>query len=99
MYYARLQATFYGHQQGQDAQGACSFSENYANAMSQSWANGAAVTLALNRDHFDDSRGCGMCIMYRGAQPHSSTQKEYTNTDFSQMLFFILFLSISQHMD
>ncbi|BDA51120.1 hypothetical protein COCOBI_17-3400 [Coccomyxa sp. Obi] len=58
--------TFYGHQQGQDAQGACSFSENYANAMNQAWADGAAITLALNRDNFDDSRGCGMCIMYRG---------------------------------
>ena len=81
MYCARLQGTFYGHQQGQDAQGACSFSENYANAMSQSWANGAVVTLALNRDHFDDSRGCGMCIMYRGAQP-SSPQKENTNMSF-----------------
>ncbi len=70
-----VQGTFYGHQQGQDAQGACSFSENYANAMNQSWADGAAITLALNRDHFDDSRGCGMCIMYRGTQPQTSHQR------------------------
>ena len=74
---ARLQATFYGQQQGQDAQGACSFSENYANAMSQSWADGAAVTIALNRDHFDDSHGCGMCIMYRGAQVSLSTRENH----------------------
>ncbi|KAK9902216.1 hypothetical protein WJX75_007899 [Coccomyxa subellipsoidea] len=58
--------TFYGHQQDQDAQGACSLSENYANAMHLPWAAGAAVSLALNRDQFDDSRACGLCIMYRG---------------------------------
>lgn len=74
------QATFYGQDPDQDAKGACSFNENYANIMSYPWHQGTMVTIALNREQFDNSRGCGMCIMYRGTgggigvTPPSTTQ-------------------------
>lgn len=73
-------ATFYGQDPDQDAQGACSFNENYANIMSYPWHQGTMVTIALNREQFDNSRGCGLCIMYRGTgggigvTPLSTTQ-------------------------
>lgn len=75
-----VQGTFYGQDSDQDAKGACSFNENYANIMSYDWHQGTMVTIALNREQFDNSRGCGLCIMYRGTgggigvTPMSTTQ-------------------------
>lgn len=75
-----VQGTFYGQDPDQDAKGACSFNENYANIMSYDWHQGTMVTIALNREQFDNSRGCGLCIMYRGTgggigvTPMSTTQ-------------------------
>ena len=60
------QATFYGHQEGQDAQGTCSFSENYANTNGLPWTQGISTTIALNDAQFENGKGCGLCIMYRG---------------------------------
>jgi len=61
-----LQATFYGHEEGQDAQGACSFSENFANTNGMPWSKGISTTIALNDAQFDNGAACGMCIMYQG---------------------------------
>ena len=65
----------------QDAKGACSFNENFANTMSSSsWTTGTMVTIAMNHDQFNGGRGCGTCIMYRGigggvgVTPLSTTQ-------------------------
>lgn len=59
-----VQGTFYGA--GQDNQGTCSFSQNFANTNNLPWTTGAALTLALNDAQFDNSAGCGLCVMYRG---------------------------------
>ena len=61
-----LQGTFYGQQQAQDGQGACSFNENRANTMNLSWTTGAAVSLAINNDQYAEGKACGLCVMYRG---------------------------------
>ena len=73
--------TFYGQDADQDAKGACSFNENFANTMSTSaWTTGTMVTIALNHDQFNGGKGCGTCIMYRGVgggvgvTPPSTTQ-------------------------
>ena len=65
----------------QDAKGACSFNENFANTMSSSsWTAGTMVTIAMNHDQFNGGKGCGTCIMYRGVgggvgvTPLSTTQ-------------------------
>jgi hypothetical protein len=77
---ALSQGTFYGQDPLQDAAGACSFNENYANLMSYPWSQGTMVTIAINREQFDNSKGCGTCIMYRGTgggigvTPPSTTQ-------------------------
>ncbi|KAK9808944.1 hypothetical protein WJX72_006738 [[Myrmecia] bisecta] len=55
--------TFYGA--GQDAAGTCSFSENFANTNSLSWTAGVYNTIAMNDPDFDNSKACGMCLMYR----------------------------------
>ena len=60
----RLQGTFYGA--GQDDQGTCSFSQNFANTNLLPWTNGAKLTLALNNNQFDNSAACGLCLMFRG---------------------------------
>lgn len=36
--------------------------------MNLTWTTGAAVSLALNGDQFSGSKGCGLCVMYRGTQ-------------------------------
>lgn len=59
-----MQGTFYGA--GQDSQGTCSFSANFANTNDLAWTTGAALTLALNDAQFDNSAACGLCVMYRG---------------------------------
>jgi len=61
---SHTQGTFYGL--GQDSQGTCSFSQNFANTNDLPWSTGTALTLALNNDQFANSAGCGMCVMYRG---------------------------------
>ncbi len=59
--------TFYGQDPDQDARGACSFNENFANTMSSAaWTTGTMVTIAMNHDQFNGGKGCGTCIMYRG---------------------------------
>ena len=60
------QATFYGHEEGQDAQGACSFSENFANTNNLPWTKGISNTIALNDAQFANGAACGMCVMYQG---------------------------------
>ena len=60
------QATFYGHEEGQDAQGACSFSENFANTNGLPWTKGISNTIALNDAQFANGAACGMCVMYQG---------------------------------
>ena len=60
-----LQATYYGHQEAQDAQGTCSFSENYANTNGLPWSLGTSTTIAMNDVQFENGKACGMCIMYR----------------------------------
>jgi len=60
------EATFYGHQEGQDAAGACSYSENFANTNSLPWSTGISTTIALNDAQFEAGLACGMCIMYQG---------------------------------
>jgi hypothetical protein len=74
-------ATYYGQDPDQDAKGACSFNENFANTMSTSaWTTGTMVTIAMNHDQFNGGKGCGTCIMYRGigggvgVTPPSTTQ-------------------------
>lgn len=62
------QQTYYGQDPDQDHQGACSLSENAANFNALPWTRGVHVTVALNRPQLDNSKGCGMCIMFR-AQP------------------------------
>ena len=59
------QATYYGHQEAQDAQGTCSFSENYANTNGLPWSLGTSTTIAMNDVQFENGKACGMCIMYR----------------------------------
>lgn len=60
------EATFYGHEEGQDAQGACSFSENFANTNNLPWTKGISNTIALNDAQFANGAACGMCVMYQG---------------------------------
>lgn len=60
------QATFYGHEEGQDTQGACSFSENFANTNNLPWTKGISNTIALNDAQFANGAACGMCVMYQG---------------------------------
>ena len=60
------QATFYGHEEAQDAQGACSFSENFANTNNLPWTKGISNTIALNDAQFANGAACGMCVMYQG---------------------------------
>ena len=74
-------ATFYGQDPDQDAKGACSFNENFANTMATDpWTKGTMVTIALNHDQFNGGKWCGTCIMYRGigggvgVTPVSTTQ-------------------------
>ena len=71
----------YHHPKLQDAKGACSFNENFANTMSSaSWTAGTMVSIAMNHDQFNGGKGCGTCIMYRGigggvgVTPLSTTQ-------------------------
>nr|QOL01074.1 putative extracellular protein CSOL_007b [Pseudococcomyxa simplex] len=58
--------TFYGQQDGQDAQGTCSYNENFANTVKLPWSSGTDMTLALNDAQFDNGSGCGLCIKFRG---------------------------------
>lgn len=60
------QGTFYGQQDGQDAQGTCSYNENFANTVKLPWSSGTDMTLALNDAQFDNGSGCGLCIKFRG---------------------------------
>lgn len=62
----RAQGTFYGQQDGQDAQGTCSYNENFANTVKLPWSTGVDNTIALNDAQFANSGGCGLCIKYRG---------------------------------
>jgi len=61
-----VQGTFYGQQDGQDAQGTCSYNENFANSVKLPWTTGVDATIALNDAQFASGSGCGLCIKYRG---------------------------------
>ncbi len=60
------QGTFYGQQDGQDAQGTCSYNENFANTVKLPWSSGTDMTIALNDAQFENGNGCGLCIKFRG---------------------------------
>jgi hypothetical protein len=57
--------TYYG-QGGDDRQGACSFSENFADTNSLPWSKGVVTTVALNDAQFAAGAACGLCLKFRG---------------------------------
>jgi hypothetical protein len=60
------EATFYNMDGLGDTQGACSFSDNFANTNGLPWTKGVAVTIALNDAQFASGAGCGLCVRFRG---------------------------------
>jgi hypothetical protein len=60
------QGTFYGQQSGQADGGACSFGAKFSNSLGLSWKQGVQTYIAINLAQYNNSMGCGQCLMYRG---------------------------------
>ena len=61
------QGTYYGQQGGQDDAAACAYGNNFANSLSAEWSTGVQTFIAINREQYNNSQACGLCIMYRSA--------------------------------